>query len=258
MIPAEFANIEMQLQLWLLAMLRPGAALLAAPILSTNAVPLQLRLVMALAIGIPSAAASGMAVPVAGMMSVPGLAVIASEILAGLALGFAIQIGFAAALLAGETISNSMGLGFAAMADPTSGQMSPAVGQFLSILTAFLFFAVDGHLALIAIIVKSYGPVPPGGWISFAAIWGIVEFGGLMFSAGLAIAMPVTAAMVVVQVLLAIISRSAPTLNLFSVGMPAALLAGILLLAISVPVMADAISHSIAAAIDHAASLAAR
>ncbi len=258
MIPAEFANIEMELQLWLLAMLRPGAAFLAAPIFSAAAVPLQLRLVLALAIGIPSAAASGMVVPDAGMMSVTGLVVIASEVMAGLALGFAIQIGFAAALLAGETISNSMGLGFAAMADPTSGQMSPAIGQFLSMLATFLFFAVDGHLALISVIVESYGTIPPGAWLSFTAITGLVEFGALMFSAGLAIAMPVTAAMVVVQVILAIISRSAPTLNLFSVGMPAALLAGILLLAISIPVMADAISHTLAATLDQAASLARR
>lgn len=255
MIPIEFANVETQLQLWLLAMLRPGAAFLAAPIFSAAAVPLQLRLVLALAIGIPSAAASGMAVPEMGMMSLSGLVVIASEVMAGLALGFAIQIGFAAALIAGETVSNSMGLGFAAMADPTSGRMSPAIGQFLSMLATFLFFAVDGHLMLIAIIVDSYQTIPAGSWLSYKAISGLVQFGGLMFSAGLAIAMPVTAAMIVVQIILAIISRSAPTLNLFSVGMPAALLAGVALLAISVPVMADAISFALSQALDQAASL---
>ncbi|MBC6436503.1 flagellar biosynthetic protein FliR [Nostoc sp. HG1] len=256
MIPVEFANVEMQLQIWLLAMLRPGAAFLAAPIFSAGAVPLQLRLVLALAIGIPSAAASGMALPDAGMMSIPGLGAITSEIMAGLALGFAVQIGFAAALIAGETISNSMGLGFAAMADPTSGQMSPAIGQFLSMLATFLFLAADGHLALIAIMVESYSTIPPGAWLSSKAIMGLVQFGGLMFSAGLAIAMPVTAAMVVVQIILAMISRSAPTLNLFSVGMPAALLVGILLLAISAPVMADAISHALVVSLDHAATIA--
>jgi flagellar biosynthesis protein FliR len=255
MIPGEFANIEMQLQLWLLAMLRPGAAFLAAPIFSAAAVPLQLRLMLALAIGIPSAAASGMALPQTGMMTLAGLVIIASEVMAGLALGFAIQIGFAAALLAGETISNSMGLGFAAMADPISGRMTPAIGQFLSMLATFLFFAIDGHLVLISIIAESYQTIPPGSWLSFKALSGLVQFGGLMFSAGLAIAMPVTAAMVVVQIMLAIISRSAPTLNLFSVGMPAALMAGVVLLAISVPVMADAISHTLAAALDQAASL---
>jgi flagellar biosynthesis protein FliR len=243
------------LQLWLLAMLRPGAAFLAAPIFGAAAVPLQLRLVLALAIGIPSAAASAMVVPEAGMMSLAGLAVITSEVMAGMALGFAVQIGFAAALLAGETVSNAMGLGFAAMADPTSGQMSPAVGQFLSMLATFLFFAVDGHLALIAIIVDSYRAIPPGEWISVGAIGGLVQFGGLMFGAGLAIAMPVTAAMVIVQIMLAMISRSAPTLNIFSVGMPAALMVGIVLLAISIPLMADAISHALAVALDHAATL---
>lgn len=253
MIPVGLQNVEGQLLIWMVAMIRPGAAFVAAPMFGANVVPVQLRLVLALAVGIPSAAMANMALPAQGMISMPGLFMIISEVMAGLALGFVIQIAFAAALVAGEAISNAMGLGFASMADPASGQASPAVGQFLSMLTMFLFLAADGHLALISIIAESYRTLPPGAsWLSYAAIGSIVEFGSLAFSAGLSIALPVGFALVLVQLIMAMIARSAPTLNLFAVGMPAALMAGIALLGISLPIMADTIGHALRLALDHA------
>jgi len=253
MIPAGFENVEQQLLIWMLAMIRPGAAFLAAPMFGAGSVPVQLRLVLALAVGIPSAAAAEMTLPVAGIVSVPGFFMIVAEIVAGLALGFVIQIAFAAALVAGEAISNAMGLGFASMADPSTGNASPAVGQFLSMLAMFLFLAADGDLALIATIAESYRALPPGAaWLSFSTIGGITKFGSLAFAAGLSIALPVGFALVLVQIIMAMIARSAPTLNLFAVGMPAALLAGILLLGMATPVMADTISHTIRLALDQA------
>lgn len=253
MIPIGLQNVEGQLLIWMVAMIRPGAAFLAAPMFGANAVPVQLRLVLALAIGIPSAAMANMALPAAGIVSVPGFFMIAAEVVAGLAMGFVIQIAFAAALVAGEAISNAMGLGFASMTNPASGQSSPAIGQFLSMLTMFLFLAADGHLALIATIAESYRTLPPGAaWLSFSTIGNIAEFGSLAFSAGLSIALPVGFAVVLVQLIMAMIARSAPTLNLFAVGMPAALLAGILLLGVSMPVMADMLSNTIRLGLDQA------
>jgi flagellar biosynthesis protein FliR len=244
--PTGFQSFEPQLMLWLFAMIRPGAAFLAAPVFGARSVPIQIRLIIALAIGIPAASASTMALPAQGMVSVTGIAMIMSEIVLGLALGFAVQIGFAAAMLAGELISNTMGLGFASMTNPMSGQSSSAVGQFLNMVATFLFLATDGHLTLIAIIIDSYTALPPGqAWLSSAAISGIVQFGGLIFAAGLAIALPVGFAMILVQIVMAMIARSAPSLNLFSVGLPATLLAGIILLASALPVMSDAIQSAV-------------
>ncbi|MBL0924358.1 MAG: flagellar biosynthetic protein FliR [Sphingomonadaceae bacterium] len=253
MIPTGLENLEQQALVWMLAMIRPGAAFLAAPLFGAGSVPVQLRLVLALAVGIPSAAAANMVLPAAGIISIPGFFFIVAEAVAGLALGFVIQIVFATALVAGEAISNAMGLGFVSMADPGTGSASPAVGQFLSMLAMFLFLAADGHLALIATIAESYRALPPGAaWLSFPAVNGIAKFGSLAFAAGLSIALPVGFALVLVQIIMAMIARSAPALNLFAVGMPAALLAGILLLGTAAPVMADTISSTIRLALDQA------
>jgi flagellar biosynthetic protein FliR len=243
MLDFAFGNLENTLQTYMLAMIRPGAAMLAAPFFGAANVPLQLRLVLALALGLPVAAIVAPAFPAEGILSVGGFFLIASEALAGLAMGFALQIGFAAALLAGEIISNMMGIGFAAMADPATGQPSPAIGQYLSMLALFLFLASDGHLLFFEVVYQSYHSLPPGSaWISVSALANVANFGALIFTAGLAVAMPVLSALLLVQAVFAMVSRSAPSLNLFSVGLPATLSAGIVLLAIATPAMAEALA----------------
>lgn len=254
--PPGFAGLEQSLLLWLVAMLRPGAAFLAAPVMGAPQVPVQLRLVIALAVGIPAAQVSGFTLPAEGMITLDGLLLVMGEIVMGLALGFAVQLGFAAAILAGEAISNAMGLGFAAMTDPMSGQASSAIGHLLTMLATFLFLASDGHLLFARIIIESYGAFPPGGRLPLGLIAGLVKLGSLIFAAGLAIALPVAAALVLVQLILGILGRSAPSLNLFSVGMPAAILVGIILLAVAAPTMAEAILRAINQGLAQAGSLA--
>lgn len=258
MMPTGFAGVEAQLWLWMLAMIRPGAAFIAAPVFGSPQVPVQLRLIVALAVGIPATAVVSFPMPDAGVISVEGFALVLGEVLAGLAMGFAVQIGFAAALLAGETIGNAMGLGFSAMVDPQSGQSSPAIGQFLSILGTFLFLSIGGHLVLAGLVFQSYLALPPGqAWLGAASIKGLVDFGGIVFAAGVAIALPVAFAIILVQVVMGMLSRSAPAMNLFAVGLPAALLAGLVLLAIAAPVMADAVLGAIRSGLEMAGRLAA-
>jgi flagellar biosynthetic protein FliR len=255
--PADIPNIEAMLQLWMLGMIRPGAAFLAAPVFGAANVPIQLRLVIALAIGVPAVAASGMALPPEGVVSWSGFLLIVGEAVIGLGMGFVLQMGLAAALLAGEAISNAMGLGFASMVDPMSGQMSSTIGQFLSMLATILFLAADGHLLLIDIIVDSYTTLPPGNaWPSFDAIGGVLRFGSLMFAAGLTIALPVGFVLVLVQMIMGVIGRSAPAMNLFAVGLPATLLAGVVLLGMATPVMAESIARILSDALDVARMLA--
>jgi flagellar biosynthetic protein FliR len=256
-IPVELAGIETQLLIWFVAMIRPGAALLAAPVFGSTAVPLQVRIILSLAVGIPSAAVASVALPAVGIFSVPGLLLIMGEVVLGLSLGFAIQIGFAAALIAGEAIGNTMGLGFASMQDPMSGHSSTAIGQMLNMLGTALFLSTGGHLALIDIIITSFRTMPPGNsWLTVEALRGLVDFGGLMFAAGMTVALPVAFALIMVQIVMGTITRSAPALNLFAVGIPATVLAGVVLLAAATPVMAAALEHAMRLALEQAQHLA--
>ena len=189
MIAPAFAGLEAQLWLWLIAMIRPGAALLAAPLFGAAAVPVQLRVILSLAIGMAALNSAPFALPEGGLGSIEGVALVAAEVVAGLSLGFALQIGYSAAFIAGETIANAMGLGFASMVDPLSGQPTPVVGRFLSIIATFLLLAMDGHLLLIRYIIASYQALPPGNLMPASAFESIAAFGGTMFAAGAIIAL---------------------------------------------------------------------
>lgn len=257
MIPQGLAGVETQLWLWMIAMIRPGAAFMAAPVFGSPQVPMQLRAVVALAIGIPALANTPFVLPVGGIVTIEGFLLVAGEILAGLAMGFAVQIGFSAAIIAGEVIGNAMGLGFAGMMDPATGAPSPAVSQYLSLMATFLFLSTGGHLQLAAIIVESYRALPPGeAWMGARSIQGLALFGSELFAAGLAIALPVGFAIILVQLVMAMLARSAPQMNIFSVGLPATLMAGLVLLAIAAPVMADGITAAIQRGLAEARTLA--
>jgi flagellar biosynthesis protein FliR len=254
--PSTVLALEQGLLVWVLAMIRPAAALFSAPLFGAAQLPVQARLVLAFAIGASAQAVTPIAPPDDGIVSLSGLAWIVPEIVLGTAMGFALQISYAAALLGGEAISNAMGLGFATMANPLGGQASPALGQFLGMLALALFLGFGGHLLLIRAIVESYQVLPPGqAFVSVRMIGGLLRFCALVFSAGLAIALPVGSAMLIIQLVMAILARSAPSLNLFAVGLPATLLLGLLVLALAAPAMADMIVATLKLGLEQAVAL---
>src|SRR3546814_20287090 len=116
-------------------MIRPGAAFIAAPVFGAPAVPLQLRLILSLALGMAALNSVHIVLPADGVASFQGVMLVAGEVLAGLAIGFAVQIGYAAALVAGEALGNTMGPTFAALVDPSSAQdrKSTVQGQSVSV-----------------------------------------------------------------------------------------------------------------------------
>ena len=253
MIPTGFVGVEAQLWLWLIAMIRPGAAFIAAPIFGAPSVPIQLRLILSLALGMAALNSVAIQLPQDGIASIQGVLLITGEVLAGLAMGFAVQIGYAAAFVAGETIGNAMGLGMAAMVDPQSGQSTQVIGQYLSILSTFLLLGMDGHLMLVSFVVQSYQALPPGGaMMSNDALWDLVRFGGTLLGAGVTIALPVAFALILVQLVMGMLARTAPALNLFAVGMPVALMAGLVLLAVAAPVMGEGITAALKAGLEQA------
>jgi flagellar biosynthesis protein FliR len=193
------------------------------------------------------------------MVSVAGFALVIGEILIGLALGFALQTGFAATSIAGEAIGNAMGLGFAATIDPMSGHGTPAIGQVLTILATLLFLSMDGHLAFISVIIESYRALPVGGGLLSAdAVGAVVTLGGAMFAASVTLALPAVTGVILIQLVMALLARSAPALNLFAVGLPAALLGGLVLFAFATPVIGSAVTRHLIATLEDSARIVGR
>ncbi len=234
-------GLSIEPQLWTLAftMVRVGAAFIAAPVFGAVAVPLMVRITLAASIALLAMNAMPITAPTT-VFALSTFLSIAAEALVGLAIGFVLQIAFAAPMLASEIIGTSMGIGFAQAIDPQNGQSTPALGNFLSILLTLLFLSVDGHLVLVELVVRSYEAMPPGAaWLSPERLRNIAFFGGYAFLAGLLLALPVGFLLLCLNLIVGMLSRSAPALNLFAVGLPASLAVGVVALLAAMPAMGE-------------------
>ena len=232
-------SIEPQLWALVFVMVRIGAAFVAAPVFGAVNVPVQVRVALAGAIGVLVLGIHPVTPP-PQVFSVATILSVAAEALVGLALGFVLQIAFAAPMIASELIGTSMGIGFASAIDPQNGRSTPALGNFFSMMLTLLFLSVNGHLVLVEMIVKSYEAMPPGAaWLAPGRMRDIALFGGYTFAAGLLLALPVGFLLLCLNLVVGMLSRSAPALNLFAVGLPASLAVGIIGLAIAFPAMGD-------------------
>lgn len=248
-------SVEPALFALVFAMVRIGAAFIAAPVFGAVTVPLPVRIVLSGAIGILVVNNAPVATPTA-VFSLETFLQVAQEALVGLALGFILQIAFAGPLIASEAIGNTMGIGFATTIDPQRGASTPALGQFLSIVMTLMFLALDGHLILVDLVVRSYAVLPPGeAWLAADKLKGIALFGSYAFAAGLLLALPVGFILLCLNMIVGMLSRSAPALNLFAVGLPASLATGLVALAIAFPAMGDTMGVIIREALNVTANL---
>lgn len=253
-----FGALEADFWRFVFVMTRIGAAMLAAPLFGAATVPPQVRVIATGAIALLICAWTPVVAPPA-LLSLSGLLSVANEVLIGLALGFALQLSFAAPTLAAELIGGGMGMSIATAADPFSGASSPALGQYFAVVLTVIFLGTGAHLNWIALIVESYRTFPPGtAWLAPGRMELISQFAGTMFTTALLIALPVTLILLAVQVTTGIISRSAPSLNLFSLGLPAGVLAGITAMIVAAPMLTDLMVDISATAIGQAAALLAQ
>jgi flagellar biosynthetic protein FliR len=228
-----------ELSAWIGAFLWPffrvAAMLTAAAVFGTRALPMRLRLMLALALTLVLAPLAA-PVPAVDPLSGAGLFITAQQVLIGLAMGFVLRMVFAALELAGEMIGSLMGLGFASLIDPQNGVPVPVVSQFYILLATLMFLALNGHLLWIEALAESFRVIPVGtAGLAPDGAWALVGFIGTVFGWAVRLALPVVAALLVVNLAFGVLARTSPQLNVFSVGFPAALLIGLALLLLTLP-----------------------
>jgi flagellar biosynthetic protein FliR len=250
-----FGPVEAEFWRWAFAMTRIAAALFAAPLFGAEHVPAQVRVTVSGALAVFACAWLPLPAP-PSLLSAAGLLAISGEVLVGLTLGFVLQLGFTAPVIAAETISGMMGMSIATGADPASGAQSPALGQYFRVVLTLVFFGLGAHLAWIALLVDSYRVFPPGQtWLGPERFAAIASFGGEMFAAAVTMALPAAIVLLLVQIVTGVLGRAAPALNLFSLGLPAGVLAGIAALIICAPLFTDASADLTQAMVADAGSL---
>ena len=235
-------NLYQYLVIFFIASLRISSFLISAPFFSLGGIPLQVRIV----VGISLTAFLFPVIKVPDIQSMPGFnlfIIILSEIGIGLSVGLILTILFSAAAVAGEKIASTAGLSMSSMIDPQSGGQTLVLSTVLILFLISCFLSLDGHLFIIKMLLESYVYLPIGVSINFlqASSIAIDTFGDMLYLAAL-ISLPVVGGLLLIQASIGVITRSAPSLNLFSFGFPIALIAIFVFLYAGVGPISDAFS----------------
>lgn len=230
--------------------LRIGAFVMVMPVIGNSFVPARVRVMLALLLTLVIAPTLPAPQDIAPF-SLAAVVTVFQELAIGIAMGFAVQLVFDAIALGGQVIAMSMGLGFAVFLDQARGVNIPVLGQFFLMLGMLVFLSLDGHLALIAMLAGSFELLPvAGGGLTRAGVWELLAWSSQVFIVAMKIALPAVTALLVVNLSFGVMSRAAPTLNLFAVGFPVAMLLGFVVIFLSLGSLTENVSRLSDAALD--------
>jgi flagellar biosynthetic protein FliR len=227
---------SVELPVFLAVLGRTSGLLISAPYFQSQTIPVTLRAGIALLLALVLS-------PVLGLQPGPWLQgnlwvlTVLGEVLTGLAMGYIMNLLFAAVQLGGQLIEVPMGFGMVNILDPQTGGEMPIIGQLHQLLTTWLFLLFQGDHLIIRALARSYELLPPAAFtVTALGVKGIVRGFCGMFLLGVQIALPIMGAIFLADVALGIISRLIPQLNVFFTGFPIKIAMGILLLILILPV----------------------
>jgi flagellar biosynthesis protein FliR len=246
---------EAELLAWITPLVWPFVRALALftslPVFGQRIVPVRVRIALAFFIAV-AAQATLPAMPAVALDSMAALLITAQQVLIGVALGFAVRMVFAAVEMAGEVIGLQMGLNFAAFFDPATASQTNGAGRLFGAMVGLLFVVVDGHLAVIAALVQSFNAFPVStdvlGWLR---VLQPQTWGAEVFHLGLWIALPMIGMLLFVNIVLGVISRVAPQINVFAVGFPITLAVGLIGMLVTLPMMQSPFTMALERMLDH-------
>jgi flagellar biosynthetic protein FliR len=205
------------------------AMMITAPVLGDGTIPIPVRALLAVVLSflmlpLTSTGAMPDAFSLAGVLAMFEQAVI------GAVIGLALQFAMAAISMLGFLASSQIGFSMATMNDPVNGQASDVISSLMALVAMLVFFAIDAHLVLVAVLGQSFLAWPVGGGLQPMLLEAVALNLSWVFAAAILLALPLVFSTVVVQIGFGFLNRVAPSLNLFSLGFSLVTIFGLLML----------------------------
>lgn len=225
-----------EFQSFLTVVSRTGGIVAALPMLTGRTVPPQVKVALVLMLSLALAPAIHLPpIPPDAAAMTAGLA---SELLIGFVIGMAVRLLFSAFEIAGEIVGTQMGFSMAQLLNPLTSQSTPMVGQLFTVIASLVFLSLNAHMMVVAAIVSSYESIPPfGASLSPAVGEEVLQLSQHMFVVAVQLAGPVLVAVVLINILLAMLGRAVTQINVFVLSFPLTIAAGLLVLGLAMPFM---------------------
>ncbi|RZK99022.1 MAG: type III secretion protein [Rubrivivax sp.] len=223
------------LHMTLMASIRLTLGLVMTPLFSAFGVPALVRIILVLAFA-SLAATLSMDAGVAALPQDMGAVVRAAggEIAVGLLMAVGVHTAFATFAVAGRLMDIQMGFSLGAALDPVSKGHSAVMASSMNLLAVLLFFVSEAHQLLFTAFFKTFELMPVGHVLGTEGWLPVAQGAGVMFSLGFAVAAPVVVALLLADVVVAVVSRNLPQMNVMFLSIPIKVLLGLAVAVVSV------------------------
>jgi flagellar biosynthetic protein FliR len=222
-------------------LIRISAVLLTGPFFSLAAVSYRIRIAVVLVltwIMFPL-----VDVPEIDPLSFGAITGVLHEVFVGGLMGLTLQVVIAALVVGGQVIAGSMGLSMANMIDPNLGNV-PTLSQFFLIIGTLLFMSLGGHLVILSVLYSSFELLPiASGRFNTDMILSLMTWSSQIFISAVVIAFPIMIGLLLVNALLGLVSRAAPSLNVFAIGFPALIPVGLIMLLLTMGIWFEQVEN---------------
>ncbi len=231
---------------FVMVMTRISAFFLVAPVFGAPAIPVTIKVAATV---ILSAFFSLINPPIAAAhdaSAIGAMLLLGSEATYGLALGIIAGVLFATVKLAGRIAEDQMGLTMAEILDPLTDEQGLPMASVLEMIFTLAFLAANGHHLFLKVLQRSFelfpsGKIPPMGTLTA----NILESTAMMLAAGLQLAAPILAALLLLLVILAILSRMVPDMDIFFISFPLRIALGFVMIIAFMPFIDGFVSEAV-------------
>lgn len=229
---------------FLLVLMRASALLATLPFLGSANIPGLVKAGLALSLAIlisPAVKLPAELLP----RDLPHLAYLGlGEVFIGLILGLSVRLLLTAVQIMGQLAGFQMGFAVANVFDPIGGEQVSVLAQFCYLMAMLVFFAVGGHLSFFAALHDSFKAVPPGHWRLTRDLYDqVMSLVTMMFTLSIKIGAPVIGALIFLQVVMGVLAKTVPQMNILVVGFPLTISVGLVFLSLTLTVLVPVLTR---------------
>ena len=223
---------------FVMVLTRISAFFLVLPVFGWKSIPVRIKVALTVIVAIFFSTITPLTIERKGISVLEAILLIANEATYGLALGLIAALIFTAIKLSGRLIERQMGLAMAQIMDPLTGERAQPLGSLLEMIFIIVFLSANGHHLFLLVISRSYETFPAGSVPTILVLaGGVIKAGSTMFLLGLRLAAPMLAAFLLLMVVLAVLARMVPEMNILFISLPLRVGLGLLMAAIFLPLI---------------------
>jgi flagellar biosynthetic protein FliR len=227
-----------QIQLFMLALVRVGVILFTLPLFDSRSIPPIAKIGLALAVTL-------VLVPLLDVKEMPLITEvppfvlgIATEVILGLAISMSVRLLFTGIQLAGQLAGYQMGFGVVNVMDPISNSQASIIAQVNYLMAAMIFLSIDAHHWMLYAMAESFTVIPPLNFqVNSALVDLMMKSAAGMFTIAIKIGAPIIVALLLTSVMLGVVARTVPQMNIFIVAFPLKIAVGFVFILLTLPHM---------------------